>query len=111
MSKKDFDDYLIKVESQYSEMKKNLESVAKEVQDNPSDLDFIETLKERIAPFKQNYERLMYVKYLLDKPVRKKKTLKYNRMMINKLKELEEKNSLESVLEENESVLNNMKKN
>lgn len=111
MSKKDFDDYLIKVESQYYEMKKNLETIAKDVQDNPSDLDFIDTLKERIAPFKQNYERLMYIKYLLDKPVRNKKTFKYNRMMVNKLKELEEKNSLESVLEENNTVLNNMKNN
>ena len=105
MSKKDFDNYMIKMKAQYEEMKRNLEIVAKEAQDNPSDLDFVERLRQDILPFKQNYERLVYIKTLLDRPNKKDKKLKYNRMLIKKLKELEEKNSTESVLQENKEVI------
>ena len=109
MAKKHFDEYVLKIKAQYEEMQRNLDQVAKEAQDNQTDLDFIERLKQNIAPFKANYQRVMYIKSLLDQPNRKEKIPAFKKRLEKAMKDLEKSNSTEAVLEENEVIINNIK--
>ena len=109
MAKKDFDIYVKKIEAQYEDFKKVLEQVSKDAQAGMTDVNFVENLKQQIAPIKQNYERLMYIKYLLDKPAKKDKVAAYKRRLMNEMKKLEARNSTEAVLDENEKVIKGLK--
>lgn len=111
MSKKHFDEYVIKIKAQYEEMQKNLDQVAKEVQNNQTDLDFMERLRESIEPFKANYQRVMYIKMLLDRPNKKEKVPAFKKRLEKVLKELEKTNSTEAVLEENKNIITSIKDN
>lgn len=108
MSKKDFDKYVLVVQRQYNDFKAVLEQVSKEAQNNPTDIDFMDNLQKQVNLYKQNYERVLYIKYLLDQPARKNKISKYNRMIFNKIKNLDKNNSTDKVLEENEKIINSI---
>lgn len=108
MAKKDFDNYFNIVSQQYQQFKTTLEQVAKDAQDNPTDIDFLENLKKQIQPFQQNYERLLYIKFLLDQPARKRKVPRYKEQLRKVTKKLDKKNSLEAVVEENQEILNHL---
>ena len=108
MSKKDFDKYVLVVQKQYNDFKDVLEQVSKEAQNNPTDIDFMDNLQKQVDLYKQNYERVLYIKYLLDQPTRKKKIGKYNRMIFNKMKNLDKNNSPDEVLEENKKIINSI---
>lgn len=110
MSKKHFDEYVVKIKAQYEEMQRNLDQVAKEAQNNQTDLDFMERLRESIEPFKANYQRVMYIKMLLDRPNKKEKVPAFKKRLEKVLKELEKTNSTETVLEENQNILKKLGK-
>lgn len=105
MAKKHFDEYVIKIQAQYEEMQKNLEQVAAELQDNQADWDYLEKLKSRIAPFRQNYKRVMHLKYLLDLPTKKQKQPKYKKRLEKAMELLGEENNPDSVLQENKNII------
>ena len=109
MAKKHFDEYVLKIKAQYEEMQRNLDQVAKEAQDNQTDLDFVERLKQNIAPFKANYQRVMYIKMLVDQPNRKEKVPAYKKRLEKAIKALEKPNSTDTVLEENKNIINSIK--
>ena len=111
MAKKHFDEYVLKIKAQYEEMQKNLDQVAKEAQDNQTDLDFVERLKQNIAPFRANYQRVMYIKMLLDQPNKKEKIPSYKKRLEKAMRELEKSNSTEAVLDENKNIINSVKEN
>lgn len=108
MSKKDFDKYVLVIENQYKQFKDTLEQVSKEIENTLTDIDFMENLEKQVNLYKQNYERVIYIKYLLDQPSRKKKLSKHNKMIFNKIKNLDKNNSTEAVLEENKKIIDSM---
>ena len=109
MAKKHFDEYVLKIKAQYEEMQRNLDQVAKEAQNNQTDLDFVERLKQNIEPFKANYQRVMYIKFLLDQPNRKEKLPAYKKRLEKALAQLDKQNSTENVLDENVNILKSIK--
>ena len=111
MAKKHFDEYVLKIKAQYEEMQRNLDQIAKEAQNNQTDLDFVERLKQNIAPFRANYQRVMYIKMLLDQPNKKEKIPAYKKRLEKAMRELEKSNSTEAVLDENKNIINSVKEN
>lgn len=109
MAKKDFDEYVLKISKQYKEFQEVLKEVSKEAQENITSLDFMDNLKRQIEPLKQNYERVMYIKFLLDQPNKKSKLKKYNQSLKSSLKRLNKDNSLNNVLEENKFIISGLK--
>lgn len=109
MSKKDFDEYFLQVANQYEQFKQTLEQISKEAAEGMTDIDFVENLQAKIIPFKQNYERLAYIKYLLDQPNRKHKIKKYQSSISKKVAKLDKSNSTQAVLQENKEILKDIK--
>lgn len=105
MSKKDFDREYIQIENQYLEMLENLKDMEKELADGLVNPDLLEQMKEIIKPLRTNYEMWNYIKFLLNKPTKKKKEEKYknqNKKLMVKMKTLEE------TKEENNKVLDEL---
>ena len=109
MSKKDFNRYVSEISNQYEEFKKVLEQVSLEAQNTQTDIDFVEKLKQQIIPYKQNYERVMYLKYLLYLPEKKEKSSKTFDAVYSEIKEIDESNSPNAVLKENAEILVSIK--
>ena len=106
MSKKDFDKEFIQIENQYLEMLENLKDMEKELADGLVNPDLLEQMKEIIKPLRTNYEMWNYIKFLLNKPTKKKKEEKYknqNKKLMVKMK------TLEKTKEENNKVLDELK--
>lgn len=110
MAKKDFDEYVLKMAKQCDDFKKVLESISSEAQDNLVDLDYIDRVEQQKAKIEENYQRLLFIKFLLDQPTKKKKIKKYNNQLKSALKKLNKSNSLDSVLEENNTIIEELKK-
>lgn len=105
MSKKDFDREYIQIENQYLEMLENLKDMEKELADGLVNPDLLAQMKEIIKPLRTNYEMWNYIKFLLNKPTKKKKEEKYknqNKKLMVKMKTLEE------TKEENNKVLDEL---
>lgn len=94
--------------NQYQEMIENLKDIEKEVAEGIVEPERIDRLKDQVAPIKQNYERWAYMMFLLHQPNKKDKIKKYQKQNQKLLKNLETKNSLNSVIEENKAALDNM---
>lgn len=107
MSKKHFEKYLDEVSSQYHEMNEDLRDIEKLVADNMMPPEFLDKLKMMIAPVKDNWLKLNYVKFLLDMPNKKEKISKYKNQ--NK-KILENVITKDEVLKQNEEALVKLKK-
>lgn len=106
MSKKHFEKYLDEVSAQYHEMNEDLRDMEKLVADNMMPPEFLDKLKIMIAPVKDNWLKLNYVKFLLDMPNKKSKVAKYKNQ--NK-KILENVITKEEVLKQNKDVLESLK--
>lgn len=109
MAKKDFDEYVVAITKQHKEFQNTLETLSKEAQEGMTDFDYIENLKKQIEPFNQNYERVLYLKFLLDKPTKKEKRSAYLKRCRKQLEKLNEKNNPDKVLDENKKILENLK--
>ena len=109
MAKKDFDKYVLKMYAQLKELEDTLKQISQEANDNMTDLDYVDRLEQQIAPIKENYQRLMYIKFLLDQPTKKEKQENYNRRIQKLKKTLLEQNSTDNVLEENKKIIESVK--
>lgn len=67
---RDFKDYLVKVQKSMTEMDKILEQVNKELEEGKCTWEQREQFEKYYMTVKANYDRLTYVKYLLEKPPR-----------------------------------------
>lgn len=102
MAVKDFKEYLITVQQQWLELKADLADFEQAFKDGFITEDKLEEVKNEVAQAEINYQRLIYVDYLLDLPSRRKK--KYLQRQKNKarLAELkEQKADKDSVIAEN----------
>lgn len=108
MSKKDVDEYYIKVCADYKQLRETLTEMEEEFKNSVQDVDKIEQVRKMIEPLKVNYERISYIMYLFNKPVRRKKKFSYefeNKKRLNNFSN----SSLEDIHRENQEVIKNLK--
>lgn len=77
MSKKHFDLYFNEIAKQYSDMLDAIKDLETAVSQNLVSPEKLDNMQNIVKPMKENYMRLSYVMYLLNKPNRKKKQEKY----------------------------------
>ena len=111
MSKRDVDDYFNQIVEQYHEMFESIKELEDECANGLVDPDHLENMKQLIQPLKQNYLRISYIMFLLDKPKRKKKHKQYEQFNKKLLEKIGSENTLEGIKKENEEVLNSLKLN
>ena len=108
MSKKDVDEYYTKVCADYKQLRETLTELEQEFKNSVQDVDKIEQVRKMVEPLKVNYERISYIMYLFNKPVRRKKKFSYefqNKKRLNNFSN----SSLEDIHNENQEVIQNLK--
>lgn len=108
MSKKDFDNYFNQICSQYFDLQDTLKDLSEELDKGMIDPERITNLKKTITPVENNYRSLLYIKYLLDKPSKKRKVSRYN-MQSKRILETSKGYHKKDVIDKNQSVINNIK--
>lgn len=108
MAKKHFEDYINTIYKQYLDLNEALQELSQEVENNLISPERLDQLKLTIAPIKNSYETLLYVKYLLDMPQRKEKQLKYkntHKKMVEKCGE----NTFDKIKDRNKKIIDTLK--
>ena len=105
MSVKHVKEHYLKVVKQYIDMQQELREFDEEAAKGLFDPDRLDSIKELLAPLKENYERWSYMMFMLNQPERKKKVTKYTRQHKKLLQSLNEVNSPNNILESNEQQL------
>ena len=108
MAKKHFDSYYTQLYRQYEALKTNLAEMSQEVNEGMMPPERLEQLKATIQPVKNSFEMLSYVKYLLDKPTRRSKHIKYDRQSKKQLNR-SGSNTANDVLKRNQAILNSLR--
>lgn len=101
--------YYDEICAQYHEMLETLKDFEEECANNLVDPDRIEQAKKIIEPLKDNYEKISYIMFLLNKPNKKEKLKKYEKQNAKLLTEFDKKNSLNGMKEKNKEVINDLK--
>ena len=109
MSVKDVNKVYKQICDQYREMLENLKELGEEASNDMIDPDRIAAMEAMIAPLKDNYQRWSYMMFLLNEPTRKDKKAKYRRQNEKLIKSLDQKHSIKNTLDQNSSILTNMK--
>ena len=111
MSKKHFDEYFNSVVNDYKEMVDTIHELELECSQGLVDPDRVEQMKALVEPIKQNYMTLSWVMFLLNKPNKKKKEKKYNKMLINKIDLIDpnKERSPEAIKEMNKNYIKTLK--
>lgn len=110
MAKKDVDEYFNEMVNNYHEMILSLKELEEEASKGLIDPDKLEQMKLAIEPLKVNYQRISYIMYLLNKPTKKIKHKKYDSANSKLLSNIDNKNTLHGVIEENKQVIDEVKK-
>lgn len=105
MSIKHVKAYYTEVCEQYKSLREELREYQEYASTHVISPDIIANLENTMAPLKQNYERLSYIMYLLNKPNKKEKQKKYEKRVEKLMASFDENNSLENVKNENEQVI------
>ncbi len=106
MAVRDVREYYWTLLAQQEEMQNDLADFTEALQNGYITEDKLEEVKSQIAELQVNYDRLTWVKELLDKPNRKKKQAhweKQNRCRLNKLRQAKADDA--AVIAENEAIL------
>lgn len=109
MAKKDFDEYYDKICNDYHEMIEALKDIEDEAMRGLISPDCVDNIKEVIKPLKNNYMTLSWVKYLLDKPVRKEKQFKYENMNKKFKQNIGDSRSPQALFDEDNQIINELK--
>lgn len=113
MALRDFKQYMGRTLTQYLEMKEDLADFEEAVKNGNITEDKLTEVKENVRRIEENYNRLLYVAYLLELPNRSEKKAKFykskaNQALDNKFDELNA--SQNDVYNENKSLLNDIRK-
>lgn len=109
MSLKHFKSYYNEVSAQYFEMLEDLKDMEKLFEDGMISPERVDNLKTMIAPVKDSYMTLSYVKFLLDMPNKKEKQQRYKNQNKRRLSSIEPQNTREGILNNNKNILENLK--
>jgi len=111
MAVRDFKKYLVKIQGQYLEMKADLADFDEAFRNGHITEEQLKTAKDDVYVVEQNYQRLLYVAYLLEMPRKEAKKEKYARANKKVTKALSEmKADEQSVFDENKSALDHLRK-
>ncbi len=113
MAVKDFKQYLTQVQLQYLEMKDDLADFEEALKNGFITEDKLAEVKDTVASLELNYQRLLYVAYLLELPRRNSKKVKSKNSPQNqKLNTYFEENlaSSSKVIDENTSLLTQLRR-
>lgn len=105
MSMKHLKAYYTEICQQYKEMREELREYSEYAESHVVSPEAISNLETMIAPLKENYERISGIMYLLNKPNKKEKLKNYEKRMSKFMSTLDKSNLPESVLNENDSVI------
>lgn len=108
MAIKDFRRYLGTVYAQYTEAKNDLADFEQCLKNGLITEDRLSEVKEELSTIEQNYQRLVYVDYLLCRPNRYNKKNQFDRST-KKLAQVISAGSDQAVIEENKTALNRIK--
>lgn len=110
MAKSDVREYLYTMLQQYLEMKNDLKEFDQAFKDGYITEDKLEEIKMDVARLRENYDRLVYICYLLDLPNRSKKKEKFKAANKDIEDYMTDINASEAaVIEENKCILNIIK--
>lgn len=110
MSVKHVKKYYEEICNQYLEMRSELKDFEKECENGLFEPERLDIIKETVQPLMDNYERVSYIMFLLNKPNKEKKIKKYEQQNKKLLNNYKKSNSLEAVKEENKQVIENLRK-
>lgn len=108
MSKRHVDEYFNTIANQYHEMLQALHEIEEECSKGLMDPDRLEQIKTLIEPLKENYMRISYIMFLLNKPNREKKVKKYEEQNKRLLSKIPKEDRLESIKAENQKTIDNI---
>lgn len=108
MSKRHVDEYFNTIADQYHEMLQALHEIEEECSKGLMDPDRLEQIKTLIEPLKENYMRISYIMFLLNKPNREKKMKKYEEQNKRLLSKIPKEDRLESIKAENQKTIDNI---
>ena len=109
MAVKHVKEYFHQISNQYLEMLSELRDFEKLADENMFSPERLDQIKETIKPLKDNYERWSYMMFLLNKPNRNSRVKKWQKQNEKLMNNLNTKNSVNSVIEENNNVLSTLK--
>lgn len=109
MSKKDFDQYYQDLCVQREELIQTLEEFNKALAEKLIEPERIENIKKSFQPLLDTYQMISWVAFLLNKPVRKSKQEKFNKMQQRKLASLDKAFSKEGLTTRNAGIIKNLK--
>ena len=112
MSIKDVRDYHLKMTRDYVDLKETLDRLESEITEETSAeaLKNISTLKKQAEKIQENYNRINYIIYLLDKPVRPSKQGRWSKQNQKRLEAIPNKDRLSGISDENKGNLHSLKK-
>ena len=111
MSKKDFDLYYKELCDQYMQLNSELEVLQKEAAEHSIEPEKIEILKKSFKPILDSYQMISWVAFLLNKPAKKNKRNRYDKMLSAKTSKLDLEFKKEEMIKRNNNVLDNVHKN
>lgn len=109
MAIKHIKEYYRQICNQYMQMLAEIKDFEEEAKQGLMEPERLDAIKEDIRPMKDNYERWSYMMYLLNQPARKEKQKKFERQNKTLLKNIENKNKINSVIDENNAVIDKIK--
>ena len=105
MAKKDVDNYFKQICDDYKDMLEALHDMEEEASKNLISPEQLEATKSQVDVIKNNYMRISYIMYLLNRPNNKKKHSRYDKnYKFNKA------DTLDGIKEEDKSIINNIKR-
>ena len=107
MAREDVQEYYEKICVDYAE----LLSTLKEMEQEGVPKESVEQISSMVTKLKENYQRVSYIMFLLNKPKRKSKYNKYLKANKSLIKYLKSQNAFDTELAENQQVLNELKNN
>ena len=107
MARKHFEEYLSVITQQYISLNETLQDMSKEVDDGMIEPERLDQLKATIAPVKQSFDTLTYIKYLLDKPTRTAKHKSYNNRNKKVIKQTQHVTQ-DVVVKRNKEIIDNL---
>lgn len=109
MSLKHFEEYYNEVSAQYGELLENLKEMEELCQQGMISPERVDNLQKIVAPVKDNYMTISYIKYLLNKPNRKEKQKRYEGQNKKFLSSIDKSKTKEEIINQNRTILDNMK--
>lgn len=109
MSLKHFEEYYNEVSAQYGELLENLKEMEELCEKGMISPERVDNLQKMVAPVKDNYMTISYIKYLLNKPNRKEKQKRYEGQNKKFLEKIDPSKTKDGIISQNDSILKNMK--